>query len=154
MPFQLEHAFSSAVLLYILSVFLPPSVPKSQWRKAVTFIFKIIIAKGSVVAGLRTVELEHLETLLSHYGSPEQPVRPQDSYLQSSSSSYEGRVNSRDPGLSQNDNRQSPHGFISGRDDRRGDVNIFNITSDDILALAQEFEHDDPSTWVILDERG
>ncbi|KAJ3520570.1 hypothetical protein NM208_g13653 [Fusarium decemcellulare] len=155
LPFQLEHAFSSAVLLCILSVFPPQFVPTSEWRQAVTSVFEAMIAKGSVVAGLRTAELKHLETLLGHYRPRDQmPPRPVEPDLQSTSFGAQSRLSSGDLALSQGNDSHSLHDFTLGRDDTRGDLDVFNITADDILALAQEFEHDDPSTWIIFDERG
>ncbi|KAF5012215.1 hypothetical protein FDECE_1731 [Fusarium decemcellulare] len=155
LPFQLEHAFSSAVLLCILSVFLPQFVPSSEWRQAVTSIFEAMIAKGSVVAGLRTAELEHLETLLGpHRPTDQLPPRPVETDLQSTSFGAQSRLGPGDVGSGRRNGRQSPPDFTLGRDDTRGGFDLFNITADDILALAQEFEHDDPSAWIIFDERG
>ncbi|KAF4470862.1 Fungal specific transcription factor domain-containing [Fusarium albosuccineum] len=155
LPFQLEHAFSSAVLLCILSVFLPRFVPNSEWRQAVTSVFEAMIAKGNVAAGLRTAELEHLETLLGHHRPPDQILqRPVESDLQRTSFGAQSGLSSGDLGPSQGNHRQLLNDFTLGRDDTRGDLDLFDITADDILALAQEFEHDDPSTWIIFDERG
>lgn len=107
-----------------------------------------MITNGSVVAGIRTAELEHLETLLGHHKRPEQTLpRSAERSLQTTPSS------SGDIHRSERNNSQSQHGFAPGGDDLRGEVDFFNMATDDILALAQEFEHEDPSTWVIFDER-
>ncbi|KAF5020472.1 hypothetical protein F66182_7511 [Fusarium sp. NRRL 66182] len=65
LPFQIEYASSSAFLLHLVPVICPSLLSDHSWRDDVTYVFDILIAKGSLIAPLRKVELEQLEQKLS-----------------------------------------------------------------------------------------
>lgn len=71
LPFQLEYAFSSGMLLSILSSILPSYISDSSWNTTLHFILDEMTRKSNVVAPLRKVELEALHRLLD-------PVRTQE----------------------------------------------------------------------------
>ncbi len=65
MPFDLEDAFSSAFLLYILRDIGPCLFPDAGWRDDINKILQHMVDNGSVVAPLRQRELQQLETILA-----------------------------------------------------------------------------------------
>ncbi|KAI5460691.1 hypothetical protein BGZ63DRAFT_488712 [Mariannaea sp. PMI_226] len=150
---QLEYAFSSAMLLSILSVFLPVYVPSQEWRQAVSIVFEKMAMKGNVVVGLRRAELEHLETLLEPHrhilslaaqSESNQQTGPNDPRAQAFQDFVASHVNG---GLEQNTG-------INGWNDSHGEFDLFATDAADILALAQEFEQGDLSTSFIFDLPG
>jgi hypothetical protein len=150
----LEYAFSSAMLLAILSVFLPTYVPSPEWRRAVSVVFEEMARKGNVVVGLRKAELEHLETLLEPHRQHISPLAARSASTQQPGANghrtqaFPDLVPSHaNAGLEQN-------GSINHWNDAYGEFDIFATGADDILALAQEFEHGDLSTSLIFDWPG
>lgn len=65
MPFDLEGAFSSAFLLYILQDISPYLLPDNAWRDNIHSILQHMVDNGSVVAPLRQQELLELEAFLA-----------------------------------------------------------------------------------------
>lgn len=65
MPFELEDAFSSAFLLYILRDISPSLLPDQGWRDDIRTILQHMLDNGSVVSPLRQQELDQLETTLA-----------------------------------------------------------------------------------------
>lgn len=67
LPFELEYAFASAMLLCILSALLPDFVPDHTWSRKSRFVLDTMIKKRNVVAQLRKSELDQLEALLTPF---------------------------------------------------------------------------------------
>lgn len=65
LPFDLEFAFSASMILSIVQAILPTFVPDPNWLTMVELILGAMIQRGSVVAGLRKAELQHLNLLLA-----------------------------------------------------------------------------------------
>jgi proline utilization trans-activator len=65
LPFQLEYAFSAAMLLALVEAILPEYVPDANWSRAVNLVFDEMIAKKNAVARLRKLEMEHLDAQLA-----------------------------------------------------------------------------------------
>ncbi|CAK7231773.1 hypothetical protein SBRCBS47491_008043 [Sporothrix bragantina] len=153
LPFHLEYAFSSAVLLSMLDALLPGYVPemesadgKGDWRAVAERVFADFASKGNVVVGLRTTELKHLQELLvplRRGSAPETaavtPLSPPPTgteagtaatTLQAQASVYESE------GLPGDQRDHDDHGLDSSLD-------IFVTGTDDILALAAQLEEGD-----------
>ncbi|KAI9904892.1 hypothetical protein N3K66_001421 [Trichothecium roseum] len=64
LPFQLEDAFSSAFILYIVRAVNPGLVQDESWRDDIDSVLDNMISKGSVVAPLRKKELSQLEYIV------------------------------------------------------------------------------------------
>lgn len=72
LPFQLEYAFSSGMLLSILGSILPSYISDdNNWNHTLHFILDEMTKKSNVVAPLRKFELQTLHRLLD-------PVRTQE----------------------------------------------------------------------------
>ncbi|KAF5592114.1 heterokaryon incompatibility het-6 [Fusarium pseudocircinatum] len=65
LPFQIEYASSSAFLLHLIPIICPSLLSDDSWRDDARYVFDTLIAKGSLIAPLRKVELEQLEQKLS-----------------------------------------------------------------------------------------
>jgi proline utilization trans-activator len=65
LPFQIEYASSSAFLLHLIPIICPSLLSDDSWRDDARHVFDTLIAKGSLIAPLRKVELEQLEQKLS-----------------------------------------------------------------------------------------
>ncbi|KAF4948903.1 hypothetical protein FGADI_9187 [Fusarium gaditjirri] len=64
LPFQIEYASSSAFLLHLIPIICPSLLSDDSWRDDARYVFDTLIAKGSLIAPLRKVELEQLEQKL------------------------------------------------------------------------------------------
>jgi len=67
LPYELEFAFASAMLLCIVSAILPAYIPDGTWLQKSRLILDVMIRKRNVVAQLRKSELEQLEALLTPF---------------------------------------------------------------------------------------
>ena len=76
MPFQIEYASSSAFLLHLIPIICPSLLPDYSWRDDVRYVLDTLIAKGSLAAPLRKVELEQLEQKLSALTPPSDVASP------------------------------------------------------------------------------
>ncbi|OAQ76810.1 fungal specific transcription factor [Purpureocillium lilacinum] len=65
LPFQLEAAFSSAFVLYLLRVISPSLLQDDAWCNNIQHVLDKMIADGSLVAPLRKVELSQLEHVMA-----------------------------------------------------------------------------------------
>ncbi|KAJ3941067.1 uncharacterized protein N0V96_008943 [Colletotrichum fioriniae] len=65
LPFQLEDAFSSAFLLYLIRVISPSLLHDDSWCENIKCVLDKMISKGSLVAPLRKLELSQLEHIMS-----------------------------------------------------------------------------------------
>ncbi|OHF04116.1 fungal specific transcription factor domain-containing protein [Colletotrichum orchidophilum] len=65
LPFQLEDAFSSAFLLYLIRVISPSILHDDAWCENIKCVLDKMISKGSLVAPLRKLELSQLEHIMS-----------------------------------------------------------------------------------------
>ncbi|KAJ4015789.1 hypothetical protein NW752_006711 [Fusarium irregulare] len=80
LPFQIEYASSSAFLLQLIPIICPSLLSDNSWHDDARYVFDTLIAKGSLIAPLRKVELEQLEQKLSaltpasNIVTPELPV--------------------------------------------------------------------------------
>jgi hypothetical protein len=61
LPFHLEYAFSSALLLSLLETVAPTYIGERRWLDTAFSILDRMIRRGNMVALLRKNELEHLE---------------------------------------------------------------------------------------------
>ncbi|KAM5386674.1 hypothetical protein ACJZ2D_000637 [Fusarium nematophilum] len=77
LPFQVEYASSSAFLLHLIPIICPSLLPDYSWRDDVRYVLDTLIAKGSLIAPLRKVELDQLEHMLSGLTPPSDVVSPQ-----------------------------------------------------------------------------
>ncbi|CAG7923000.1 unnamed protein product [Penicillium olsonii] len=144
LPFQLEYAFSSAVLLYILSAILPTYVPEHGWHHSMSCVFEEMTRKGNAVARLRREELKHLEMLLEDHrrriSMVSQPIStPKDTSVSARMSQYLS-------GPGSVDEINDEHGDNTFRATWNGSDSIlshFDTAPDDILALAEQLENDD-----------
>ncbi|POR32994.1 Proline utilization trans-activator [Tolypocladium paradoxum] len=67
LPFQLEDAYSSAFVLYLIRVISPSLLQDQHWAESVQCIMDKMISKGSVVAPLRKLELSQLEHIMAAF---------------------------------------------------------------------------------------
>ncbi|KAK1708865.1 fungal-specific transcription factor domain-containing protein [Colletotrichum lupini] len=65
LPFQLEDAFSSAFLLYLIRVISPSLLHDDSWCENIKCVLDKMISKRSLVAPLRKLELSQLEHIMS-----------------------------------------------------------------------------------------
>ncbi|KAI8288356.1 hypothetical protein K4K60_011148 [Colletotrichum sp. SAR11_57] len=80
LPFQLEDAFSSAFLLYLVRVIDPSLLHDDTWCENIKCVLDKMISKGSLVAPLRKLELSQLENIMTAFTpAPEQPPTPSPS---------------------------------------------------------------------------
>ncbi|KAI9691939.1 MAG: hypothetical protein M1822_008012 [Bathelium mastoideum] len=153
LPFQLEYAFSSAVLLAILSAILPTYVPDTGWRRAVSSTFEEMAKKRNVVVPLRKAELEHLEALL---GVRQRRISPLPTPPVSASRTVgeSGGVQPGSRGLgasfySSDENQEDA--VETAWNSSCGAFDFFVTNTDDVFALAEQFEHGDLSTTFTFD---
>lgn len=64
LPFQLESAFSSAFLLYVIDAVSPDFVSDKSWLNMAHGIFDLMISRGSPAAQLRKREFARLEQIM------------------------------------------------------------------------------------------
>lgn len=64
LPFQLEAAFSSAFLLYVIDAVAPDFVSDKSWLNMAHGIFDTMISRGSPAAQLRKREFARLEQIM------------------------------------------------------------------------------------------
>ncbi|KAK1452546.1 hypothetical protein CMEL01_16740 [Colletotrichum melonis] len=154
LPFHLECAFSAATLLSILSAFLPSHIPQSGWRQSVVVVFEALLCKGSVAAGLRQAELEHLDTLLAPHRTEESAS--ERSYLPIEPSRLDPSTLGRScDGRASDGQGQKDWAPVNSYPDATGlgtglwDFADFCVGSEDILTLAREFELNDPIPWLL-----
>ncbi|KAF6799430.1 C6 transcription factor [Colletotrichum musicola] len=77
LPFQLEDAFSSAFLLYLVRVIDPSLLHDDSWCENIKCVLDKMISKGSLVAPLRRLELSQLEHIMTAFTpAPEQGPTP------------------------------------------------------------------------------
>lgn len=65
LPFQVEHAFSSAFVLYLIRAIAPSLMKNESWRDNLDCILEKLIFKGNIAAPLRKLELKHLDVMLA-----------------------------------------------------------------------------------------
>ncbi|TKW48324.1 hypothetical protein CTA1_10153 [Colletotrichum tanaceti] len=83
LPFQLEDAFSSAFLLYLMRVISPSLLQDDAWCDNIKCVLDRMVAKGSLVAPLRRLELSQLEHIMSALTpAGEEPPTPAPSTAQ------------------------------------------------------------------------
>ncbi|UNI23728.1 hypothetical protein JDV02_009530 [Purpureocillium takamizusanense] len=70
LPFQLEAAFSSAFVLYLLRVISPSLLQDDAWCGNIQHVLDKMIADGSLVAPLRKAELSQLEYVMAALITP------------------------------------------------------------------------------------
>lgn len=119
-------------------------VPDSGWRRAASDVFEEMTRKGSLMAGLRRAELEHLEALLESH--------------RRLSSALPLQFVSNPRSIPESEKAQQPFSVPSTGYDVNGDheaaplridwnssygmFDHFSTGPDDILALAEQLEHD------------
>lgn len=60
MPFDLESAYSAALVLVIASAVYPKLIPSNDWLEACIKIFDYMADKGNALASIRKSEIEQL----------------------------------------------------------------------------------------------
>ncbi|KAF5863824.1 hypothetical protein ETB97_009287 [Aspergillus alliaceus] len=65
LPFQVEHAFSSAFVLYLIRAIAPSLMKNESWCDNLDCILEKLIIKGNIAAPLRKLELKHLDVMLA-----------------------------------------------------------------------------------------
>ncbi|CAG7996161.1 unnamed protein product [Penicillium salamii] len=145
LPFPLEYAFSSTVLLSILSAILPTYVPDLEWHHAMLSVFEEMTRKGNAVAKLRGEELKHLEALLEGHRRRISSVPPQSvSTPRPTSESTRTPQCLPTPGSGLGMNEEHGHNpFRTLWNDSDDILDHFETGPDDIVALAEQLEHDD-----------
>ncbi|KAJ6186780.1 hypothetical protein N7519_008081 [Penicillium mononematosum] len=131
---QLETAFSSAVVLYVIDKLLPGFLTDNSWLQAAHEIFDIMVSKGSLAAPLRSREFQHLQQKM-------------DSYMRKPSQERTSSSSRRDSGLQETDLRSDGEAagwlesFASwGPLEHHSD---FTLSADDLLNLADGLEADE-----------
>lgn len=67
LPFQIEDAFASAFLLYIIRVIAPSLVPDDHWVGNADFVLEKLVIMGNLTAPLRRAELDHLKRVMGPF---------------------------------------------------------------------------------------
>ncbi|KAL7622540.1 hypothetical protein AAE478_008047 [Parahypoxylon ruwenzoriense] len=154
LPFQLEYAFSAAMLLSILGTILPSYIPDTSWFGSISLVLDEMMRKQNVVARLRKSELEQLGALLGPVHRHEQDVT-QD--VSASALADSGGVNMMmsppsniDPSLVSDENLEHNE-FGLPWDPSYGMGNGFLGNPNQILELADQLEHEDISYTIFLD---
>ncbi|KAJ5761514.1 hypothetical protein N7533_003553 [Penicillium manginii] len=144
LPFTLEYAFSSAVLLSILDAILPSYVPDPGWQAAASSIFQEMIQKGNIVAKLRRAELEHLEALLEPYRAhgSSMPVQPNAELTSVCEGGSMRRIFCANRTFDLPD-EQEQNLFRINWNSSDDILDPFETGPDDILVLAEQLEQDD-----------
>ncbi|OAA69594.1 Fungal specific transcription factor [Cordyceps fumosorosea ARSEF 2679] len=70
LPFQLEDAYSSAFVLYLVRTICPFLVPDDNWEENMQSVLDKMISKGSIVAPVRKMELAQLERFMNAFTPP------------------------------------------------------------------------------------
>ncbi|KAJ6790018.1 hypothetical protein PWT90_06743 [Aphanocladium album] len=70
LPFQLEDAYSSAFVLYLVRTICPFLVPDDNWEENMRSVLDKMISKGSIVAPVRKMELAQLERFMNAFTPP------------------------------------------------------------------------------------
>ncbi|EJP70584.1 fungal specific transcription factor [Beauveria bassiana ARSEF 2860] len=70
LPFQLEDAYSSAFVLYLVRTICPFLVPDDLWEENMRSVLDKMISKGSIVAPIRKMELAQLERFMNAFTPP------------------------------------------------------------------------------------
>ncbi|KAB8279511.1 hypothetical protein BDV30DRAFT_201731 [Aspergillus minisclerotigenes] len=65
LPFQVEHASSSALVLYLIRSIAPSLIANESWCDNLDCVIEKLIAKGNIAAPLRKLELKHLDLMLT-----------------------------------------------------------------------------------------
>ncbi|KAE8339618.1 hypothetical protein BDV24DRAFT_152591 [Aspergillus arachidicola] len=65
LPFQVEHASSSALVLYLIRSIAPSLITNESWCDNLDCVIEKLIVKGNIAAPLRKLELKHLDLMLT-----------------------------------------------------------------------------------------
>ncbi|KOC11706.1 hypothetical protein AFLA70_99g002611 [Aspergillus flavus AF70] len=65
LPFQVEHASSAALVLYLIRSIAPSLITNESWCDNLYCVIEKLIAKGNIAAPLRKLELKHLDLMLT-----------------------------------------------------------------------------------------
>ena len=65
LPFQVEHASSSAFVLYLIRSIAPSLIANESWCDNLDCVIEKLISKGNPAAPLRKLELKHLDLMLT-----------------------------------------------------------------------------------------
>ncbi|KAK1688938.1 fungal-specific transcription factor domain-containing protein [Colletotrichum godetiae] len=100
LPFQLEDAFSSAFLLYLIRVISPSLLHDDSWCENIKCVLDKMISKGSLVAPLRKLELSQLEHIMSALTpvGEEPPTPPPTSAAHHQSQNHHGHGHGHEHG--------------------------------------------------------
>ncbi|KAF2440812.1 hypothetical protein P171DRAFT_488407 [Karstenula rhodostoma CBS 690.94] len=159
LPFQLEYAFSAAMLLSLTKAILPDYVPDMHWSRSVHIIFDQMITKNNVVARLRKIEMQELDAKLAavhklHFPAPESLPTQSIAHTQNDTRSHiaTGLYTDKDvlnpqafdQDLASDDLQQTWDIDFAGMDDA-----LFN-NHDQMLDLAEQFQTGDMDPSIIF----
>ncbi|KAE8143244.1 hypothetical protein BDV38DRAFT_267233 [Aspergillus pseudotamarii] len=65
LPFQVEHASSSAFVLYLIRSIAPSLIANESWCDNLDCVIEKLITKGNLAAPFRKLELKHLDLMLT-----------------------------------------------------------------------------------------
>ncbi|KAB8250379.1 hypothetical protein BDV35DRAFT_377384 [Aspergillus flavus] len=65
LPFQVEHASSAALVLYLIRSIAPSLITNESWCDNLDCVIEKLTAKGNIAAPLRKLELKHLDLMLT-----------------------------------------------------------------------------------------
>lgn len=68
LPFDLEYAFSAALVLVIASVIHPKLLPREDWVDTILSVFDYMTMRGNILASLRKAEIEELANIRHDLG--------------------------------------------------------------------------------------
>lgn len=155
LPFQLEYAFSSGMLLSLLGAMLPSYVSDTNWQRNVFSILEEMISARNVVAPLRKAELREMEELLT-------PIR-RHPFIMPEPTEQEQSVPPLQPsnagGVPQHEAQDGPTDFSTGLDDTDGFLasweELFGLqqpmaNGDFMMGLAEQLELGDLESSFLL----
>ncbi|PYH86340.1 hypothetical protein BO82DRAFT_273357 [Aspergillus uvarum CBS 121591] len=65
LPFQIEDAFASAFILYVIQAIAPALIPtETRWTEHIDCVLEKIVSKGNLAAPMRRAELENLRVMM------------------------------------------------------------------------------------------
>ncbi|KAL4798763.1 fungal-specific transcription factor domain-containing protein [Aspergillus venezuelensis] len=67
LPFQIEDAFASTFLLYVIHIIAPSLAPRENWAGNAEFVLEGLVSKGNLAAPMRKQELVVLEGMLGRF---------------------------------------------------------------------------------------
>ncbi|KAL4963252.1 uncharacterized protein BDV14DRAFT_177060 [Aspergillus stella-maris] len=67
LPYQIEDAFASTFLLYVIHIIAPSLAPRENWAANAGFVLERLVSKGNLAAPMRRQELVVLDGMLGRF---------------------------------------------------------------------------------------